>query len=172
MMASHERVLSTAKCIQLLRIVVCLATALNIIILTRSLQYPTHEEDGSDGRYPGASFVVAPHIALNGCVFVGTAILLRYPGGWNHTTRLPFVTMACMAGLFAALFPLLAIADHGGCSSGYYEKVVGICESQLFSGWSNLTWVVALFWEGIVSHKEQQHSVEVDIDIAYAPLGK
>jgi hypothetical protein len=54
MTSSQERVLSTAECIQLLRLVVCLATVLNIVILTRSLQYPTHEEDGTEhGKYPG-----------------------------------------------------------------------------------------------------------------------
>ncbi|KAK3812619.1 MAG: hypothetical protein JOS17DRAFT_762162 [Linnemannia elongata] len=160
-MTSHERVLSTAKCVQLLRIVVCLATALNIIVLTRSLQYPTHEEDGKDGRYPGASFVIALYIFLNGCVLVGTAILLRYPGGWNHMVRLPLVTMGYMTGLFAALFPLLAIASHGGCSSRYYEKAAGICESQFLAGWSTLAWVIALFWEVTMSCGEQQRSVVV-----------
>lgn len=169
-MASHERVLSTAKCIQLLRIVVCLATALNIIILTRSRWYPTHEKGGKDGRYPGASFVIAPHIFPNGCVLVGTAILLRYPGGWNHAARLPLVTMGCMTGLFAALFPLVAIASHGGCSAGYYEKVAGICGSQFFAGLSSVMWVVALCWKAMMSYGEQQRSVVVDI--AYAPLGK
>ncbi|KAF9140647.1 hypothetical protein BGX30_006180 [Mortierella sp. GBA39] len=169
-MTSHERVLSTAKFIQLLRIVVCLATALNIIILTRSRQYPTHEEDGEDGRYPGASFVITPHIVLNGCILVGTAVLLRYPGGWNHGARSPFVVMVCMAGLFSALLTLITIASKGGCSPGYYEKVADICGSQLFAGWSTMVWVVALCWETIASYGVQQQSVADDIE--YAPLGK
>ncbi|KAF8929187.1 hypothetical protein BGZ47_001228, partial [Haplosporangium gracile] len=158
MMSNHERVLSTAKRIQLLRIVVCLATTLNIAILSRSRQYPAHEEDGKDGRYPGSSFMTTPHIVLNGGVLLGTAILLRYPDRWNHGVRLPFVTAGCMSGLFAALFPLIAIVSHGGCSSRYYEKVTGICGSQFFAGWSTLTWVAALYWEAVMSYEEQHRA--------------
>lgn len=57
MTPSQERVLSTVKCIQLLRTVICLAAVLNIVVLTRSLQYPIHEEDRTEhGKYPGSSF--------------------------------------------------------------------------------------------------------------------
>jgi hypothetical protein len=75
-----------------------------------------------------------------------------------------------MAGLFAALFPLVAIGSHGGCSSSYYSKVTGICWIQFIAGWSTLTWVAALFWETVMSYAEQQRSGI--LDIAYAPLFK
>ena len=95
---------------------------------------------------------------------------MRYPGGWNHAARLLFVMVVCMAWLFVSLFTLMTIGSKGGCSSRYYEKVAGICESQSFAGWSTLTWIVALSWETMVSYKEQQRSVVVDTE--YALLGE
>ncbi|KAK3837335.1 MAG: hypothetical protein J3R72DRAFT_449744 [Linnemannia gamsii] len=80
-MSSNERVLSTTKAIQLLRIYVCLATFLNILVLARSRKFPTHEESGTHGKYPGASFMISFPLVFNSSVFVGTMILLRYPGG-------------------------------------------------------------------------------------------